>query len=266
MTLKRIMILLVALCALAGPAVGGAAATTVAASSAQATAGSSVAAANGSAGSVSDCDLIDIDGHNNTVSVNITENATASDGGVTIQYRCGTNASTLDHDLIDVDGNNNTVTVFMRAENTTLNFGARGSAANGSGLHVGLNCGADTSDDCDGVDIDGYNNSVTLIVTNDTARTVHEFGANSSNVSWTGDEQNTETSTNGSTDGGDGTTDEQDHRNDSGNNSVTEANRSGNEENRSTDVLDMVVDGIPLVGVATFLVLGSVLLVKRNND
>jgi hypothetical protein len=261
MKIKRITIVLVALCAFSGAAVGGAASVPVSAPDTQAAAGGS-AAANTSAGQVSDCDLVDIDGHNNTVSANITNNATAGDGGVTIQYRCGTNASALDHDLIDVDGNNNTVTVFVRAENATLDFGARGSAADSNGLHVGLNCGVGTPDDCDGVDIDGDNNSVTLIVQNDTDRTVHEFGANSSNVSWTAGEQDSESDANG---GNDSTTDKQADSENDGSGSADATNRSGNEEDRSNGILGLIVDSIPFVGAVTLLVFGSVLLVKRNN-
>jgi hypothetical protein len=260
MTIRRIPVVLVALCMFAGVSVGGVASMPTAAPSTHTATAGDVAAVN-STEQVSDCDLIDIDGHNNSVSANITDNATASDSGVSVQYRCGTNASALDHDLIDIDGNDNTVTVFVRTEDASIDFGGSGSAADSSGFHVGLNCGVGTPDDCDGVDIDGHNNSVTLIVTNDTARTVHEFGANSSNVSWTGGEGTAEAGANNSTD----TTDEQ-HETNGGNDSTSKANRSGDEQNRSNDVLDMVVDGIPLVGAATLLVLGSALLVKRNTD
>lgn len=261
MGLKRITIVLVVFCAFSGATVGGAASMPMAVPNAQVAAGGS-AAANASTGQVSDCDVVDVDGDNNTVSANITNNATAGDGSVTIQYHCGTNATTLDHDLIDVDGNNNTVTVSVRVENGTLDFGARGSAADSNGLQVGLNCGDGMSNDCDGVDIDGHNNSVTLIVQNDTERTVHEFGANSSNVSWTAGEQNGESGANG---GNDSTTDKQGDSENNGSGSADEANRSGNMEDRSNDILGMVIDSIPFVGAATLLVFGSALLVKRND-
>lgn len=282
MTGARITILLVALCAFAGAAVGGAASAPVAVPDTHtAMAGGSAATANASSGSVSDCDLVDIDGDNNTVSADITANATANESSVSIQYRCGTNASTLDHDLIDVDGHNNTVTVSVRAGNATLGFGAPRSGADGSGVHVALNCEAGTPDDCDGVDIDGHNNSVRLIVTNDTARTVHEFGSNASNVSWTAGERNSEPEmddggddrngttnehedrTNNENDAEDGTTGERNDRTNSGNDSATNATRSG--DDGSDDVLEMIVNGIPLAGAVTFLVLGSALLVKRNS-
>ena len=261
MKMKRVTVVFVALCAFSGVAVGGATSMPTAVPNIQAAADSS-AAANTSAGQVSDCDLVDIDGHNNTVSANITNNATVGDGGVTIQYRCGTNASALDHDLIDVDGNNNTVTVFVRAENATLDFGARGSAADSSGLHVGLNCGVGTPDDCDAVDIDGDNNLVTLIVQNDTDRAVHKFGANSSNVSWTAGEQDSESDANG---GSDSTTDKQTDSEDDGSGSADATNRSGSEKDRSNSILGLIIDSIPFVGAVTLLVFGSVLLVKRTD-
>ncbi|HET7324495.1 MAG TPA: hypothetical protein VFJ06_09195 [Halococcus sp.] len=195
MTMKRIPIILVALCALAGAAIGGVASMPVAAPSAYAPASSGPAATDASVvtdtplaaldGSVaadstervSDCDLVDIDGNDNTIAVNISANTTAGDG-VSIQYHCeADNAVTVDHDLIDVDGHNNAVTVAVQVENGAIIFGENGSATDKNGLHVALNCGGGTLADCDAVDIDGTNNSVTLIVRSDDGQTVHEFGA-----------------------------------------------------------------------------------------
>ncbi|HET7325151.1 MAG TPA: hypothetical protein VFJ06_12545 [Halococcus sp.] len=195
MTMKRIPIMLVALCALAGAAVGGAASMPVAAPSAYAPVSSGPAATDASVvtdtpiatldGSVaadstervSDCDLVDIDGNDNTIAVNISANTTAGDG-VSIQYHCGAgDATTVDHDLIDVDGHNNAVTVAVQVENGAIVFGENGSATDKNGLHVALNCGGGTVSDCDAVDIDGTNNSVTLVVRSDDGQTVHEFGA-----------------------------------------------------------------------------------------
>jgi hypothetical protein len=216
MTKKRVAVMVVALCVVAGvtagtlglmptgqtsagPASGGSGAsadasaaagggsTTTggsAAASDNAAGGDATNASDGSAKRVSDCDLIDIDGHNNTVSVNISNNTTGD--GVTIQYHCGAdNATTLDHDVIDVDGNNNSVTVVVRAENGTITFGEDGNAASSDGFHVALHCRGGTAADCDAVDIDGHNNSVTLIVRSDEGQTVHQFGSNSSDTTRT---------------------------------------------------------------------------------
>lgn len=135
------------------------------------------AASDGSTNRTSDCDLIDIDGNDNTVSVNISNNTT---DGVNVRYHCGAGNAVLDHDLIDIDGNNNTVTVFVQAENGTVAFGEDGSSTDSSGLHVALQCAGDTPADCDAVDIDGHNNAVTLVVLGEEGQTIHEFGANSS--------------------------------------------------------------------------------------
>ena len=207
-TRKRIVIALVAVCALAvtvglasvpmlapdvavsggsGPATdasvaaagGPAAGNSVAASNASATEN---AASDGSTNLTSDCDLIDIDGNDNTVSVNISNDTT---DGVNVQYHCGAGNAALDHDLIDIDGNNNTVTVVVRAENGTVAFGEDGSDSNSSGMHVALQCEGDAAADCDAVDIDGHNNSVTLVVLGEEGRTVHEFGANASETTRT---------------------------------------------------------------------------------
>lgn len=130
----------------------------------------------------SDCDFIDIDGNNNVVSVNISNNTTATDS-VHVQYRCGTgNATSLDHDFIDVNGNNNSVTVVVWAKNGTISFGDESSGTEKSGLHVALQCEGNTLADCDAVDIDGHNNSVTLIVIGDEGKTIHNFGVNSSEI------------------------------------------------------------------------------------
>jgi hypothetical protein len=134
---------------------------------------------------VSDCDLIDIDGHNNTVSVDIGNNTTT---GTNIQYHCGAdNATILDHDLIDVDGTNNSVTVVVRVENGTVAFGKGGGAANSSGLNVALQCKGGTVGSCDAIDIDGHNNSVTFIMQSNSGRTVHEFNSSSSNLAQVGE-------------------------------------------------------------------------------
>lgn len=140
------------------------------------------AASDGSTNRTSDCDLIDIDGNDNTVSVNISNDTT---DGVNVRYHCGADNAVLDHDLIDIDGNNNTVTVVVRAENGTVAFGEDESDTDSNGLHVALQCAGDTTADCDAVDVDGHNNSVTLVVLGEDGRTVHEFGVNSSETTRT---------------------------------------------------------------------------------
>lgn len=204
-TRKRTAILAVALCVLVGTIAGTLVLSPVASSSGGSTAAGNSGAAtdtpvtgdasagvskdsatggnstNASTQQVSDCDLIDVDGHNNTIAVGMGNNTTAD--GVDIQYHCGgDNAATVDHDLVDIDGNNNSVTVIVRAENNTIAFGEKGNVASNhsSGLHVALQCAGSTSADCDAIDIDGHNNSVTFIVQSNDGRTVHEFGSNSS--------------------------------------------------------------------------------------
>lgn len=195
MTAKRIPVLLVVFCTLMGVAVGGVASMpavapgvpiTVAGSAVAATdvpvaaTGGSAATTNDPTGQVSDCDLIDIDGNDNTVSVNISDNATADGDGVSIQYHCRANsATTIDHDLIDIDGHNNSVTLVVRVEAGAIVFGENGNIAGNNGLYVALNCEGGTLTDCDAVDIDGNNNSVILVMRSDDGQTVHEFGASS---------------------------------------------------------------------------------------
>ena len=249
---KWMIVMVVMLCAFTGVAVSETASEPVAVANNQAPVVSNSVAANDTVEPESDCDLVDIDGHNNTVLVNITHNTTAGNGRMAIQYRCGTDTKVLDHDLIDVDGNNNTVTVTMRVENTTIGF-AQGGATDNNGLRVALGCGANVSKDCDGVDINGHNNSVALIVENDTERTVHEFGSNSSNVSWTGSENSGSAVNDGNN--STSTTIRSDDRQD----------RSDNGEERSDDVLDSVANALPVMGAITLFVLGSALLVKRSN-
>lgn len=256
MTAKQFALLFVACCVFAGVAIGGA--TAAPATNAQtAVAGASVASTNDTTERVSDCDMVDVDGHNNTVTANITDNATA-DGGTTVRYHCESDGAMLDHDLIDVDGNNNTVVVSVQAENGTVAFGTNGSS-DGNGLHVALGCKVGSSTDCDGVDIDGHNNSVTLIIGNDTDRTVRQFGANTSSVSWPNNERDTAASAGGANN----TTDSENATTESDPTSST--NRSSSAGEDSTDLLGMVADSIPFVGAVTMFVLGIGLLAKRRN-
>ena len=208
MTVKRITIMFIALCAVTGATVGGIASIPIAApdipeavsdstvtdapvagmddpaatDSSAATTGSPTVtdgstAASDSIGQVSDCDLLDVDGNNNTVSVNISDNATAGGDGASIQLHCGAdNATTTDHDLIDINGNDNRVTLVVRAEDGAIILGDTGAANGDDRSRVVLNCGGDTLASCDAVDIDGNNNTVKLIVRSDDGRTVREFG------------------------------------------------------------------------------------------
>ena len=208
MRVKQITIMFITFCAVTGAAVGGIASTPVAvpdvseaasgnagtdtpvagmdnpaATNSSAVTTDSPTAVDGSAAAsdsveqVSDCDLLDVDGNNNTVSVNISDNATAAGDGDTIQLQCGANnATTTDHDLIDIDGNGNRVTLIMRVEDGEIVLGDRGAADSDNGLRVALNCGSGTLADCDAVDIEGHNNSVKLVVRSDDGRIVHGLG------------------------------------------------------------------------------------------
>lgn len=258
MGIKKITITLVAFCVFMGAAVGGAASAPVTNTQAE-VAGASVVSTDDTTERISDCDVVDVDGHNNTVTVNITDNATA-DSGTTIQSHCESDGAILDHDLIDVDGNNNTVVVSVRAENGTVAFGTQESI-DGNGLHVALGCEVGASNDCDGVDIEGHSNSVTLIIENNTDRTVRQFGSNTSTVSWPSNERDSAfgmTGANSRTDGENATTETKSE-------STNNVNRSGSEGEDSTDLLGMVADSIPLVGAVTMLILGIGLLTKRRS-
>lgn len=270
MTHTRIPILLAALCVFAGLAVGMAGGTTVATAT-HTSASSAATAVSDSPVAVSDCDLVDIDGDNNTVSVDMSAEAMGDDG-VTVRYRCEPTAPTLDHDLIDIDGDNNSVTIVIQAENATLDFSRRGDATTNGGLAVAFNCGAEAAD-CDGIDIDGHNNSVSLIVQNETDRTVNTFGENESSVSWTGGDQQSEADTANGTD----TSDEQsgdldDDRSSSGaqpdttsgGEGTTGVDGSDDRNNRFSEMLKILIGRLPLAGAVTILVLGGVLLEKRS--
>lgn len=273
MTHTRIPILLAALCVFAGLAVGMAGGTAVETASAQTSASSAATAVSDSPAAVSDCDLVDIDGDNNTVSVDMSAEAMGDDG-VTVRYRCEPTAPTLDHDLIDIDGDNNTVTVVIQAENATLDFSRRGNATTNGGLAVTFNCGAEATD-CDGIDIDGHNNSVSLVVQNETDRTIHTFGENESSVSWTGGDQQNESDTANGTD----TSGEQPSDSDNGSSSsdaqsdtgsederAAETDHSSDEGSRLSEILNILVGSLPVVGVVSVLVLGGVLLEKRTTE
>ncbi len=204
MTAKRFTILLIALCTLAGAAVGGVASIPVAGPTTPTNmAGSTMSDAgdtNDSAARTSDCDVVDIDGNANTVSVNLTNNGSADDSNASVQLRCGIgNATTIDHDLIDIDGDDNTVRVTIASENGSVIIG-NGTRTPGPSLGVALGCGGgDGFTDCDAVDIDGANNSVELVVRSDNGRTIYEFDASG-----------TERGANDEDDDGDGHVDEDD--------------------------------------------------------
>ena len=208
MRVKQITIMFITFCAVAGAAVGGIASTPVAvpdvseaasgnagtdtpiagmdnpvATNSSAVTTDSPTAADGSAATsdsaeqVSDCDLLNVDGNNNTVSINISDNATAAGDGTPIQLHCGANnATTIDHDLIDIDGNDNRVTLVVWIEDGAIVLGDTDAVDGDDGSRVMLNCGSGTLADCDAVDIEGHNNSVKLVVRSDDGQTVREFG------------------------------------------------------------------------------------------
>lgn len=197
---KQLSVMIVALCAITGVIVGGIGlipmggqsnsvaasdgSTTPTATPETATAGSAVTTetpeagtneslvGNNSTGEVSDCDVVDVDGNDNSVVVNLTDNSTTDDASnTTVHLGCeaGT-APTVDRDLIDIDGDNNTVRVVVGTDKGTLLLGREMGITNDDrSLRIALNCrDENTSADCDAIDVDGNNNSVRLIVQNDT--------------------------------------------------------------------------------------------------
>ena len=195
-TAKRIAIVLVALCTLAGATAGVAASMPVptpdepiattggpAATGVPGTAMGGPAAANGPTGQASDCEIVDVDGNDSTVSVDLTTNTTTGeDGNVTVRLRCmADDATSVDHDLIDIDGNNNTVRVVVGSENGTVLLGGATETVEDRRLGVALDCmNGGAVADCDAIDVDGNNNSVALVVRNDDGWAVHELDASDS--------------------------------------------------------------------------------------
>ena len=215
MTAKRFVILVVALCTLVGATTGGTASMPIAPSNdpiamtggptGAATLGTTTdesAASADPTGQVSDCDLVDVGGNDSTVSVNLTSNTTAGeDGNVNVQLRCEAgDATAVDHDLVDIDGNNNTVRVVVGSDNGSVLLGEKtDTVEDNQKLHVALGCDTSTLTDCDLIDVDGNNNSVTLVVQSDAGKTIYDMEASGDDLGANDDD-----------DDGDGAIDEDD--------------------------------------------------------
>ena len=234
MTANRLTITLVALCAFTGAAVGGVASMPVAGPGTPAvvddstmpdtSAVSTDSNATGGSDRVSDCDLVDVDGDGNTVSTDLTGNATDGGANVSVALTCGADGATVtDHDLVDVDGDDNRVRVVVGIDDGTVSLG-EGTDTTDRGSSIALDCGDSEVADCDAVDIDGVNNSVTLVVRGDDGRTIHEFGAG-------GDERGA----NDEDDDGDGAVDEDDEGNAGPSNDDDDGDGAIDEDDESDD-------------------------------
>ncbi|MFH5801584.1 hypothetical protein [Haladaptatus sp. CMAA 1911] len=143
---------------------------------------------------VSDCDIVDIDGNNNTLSLNLTSdtitNITTKES---VQLHCQAGSATaIDHDLVDIDGNNNTVRVIIEPNIDTISPGVLEKMNNGQYPHHSLECGADdVYSDCDLIDVDGNNNSVQFIVRNITGQSINSDTAVDESINYQEEERNT---------------------------------------------------------------------------